>query len=234
MRTFFLAIIALILMALGGPGSAAEHRDIVIDQVHIIPMDEERVLRDRAVRISDGQIIEIRSAGHWQADDGIQLIDGRNGYLMPGLAEMHAHVPGEQAPMQLREDILFLYLSNGVTLARGMLGEPWHLELREGLEEGQFLGPRLITSGPSLNGNSVDSPEAGREMVRDQVEAGYDFLKIHPGLGRAEFDAIAEEANELGMAFAGHVPEDVGIYRALEAGYASIDHLDRYPRALVD
>lgn len=135
--------------------------------------------------------------------------------------------------MSVREDILYLYLANGVTLVRGMLGEPWHLELREALDRGEIMGPRLITSGPSLNGNSVDNPEHGARMVREQARAGYDFLKIHPGLSRAEFDAIAAAAHEADMPFSGHVPVDVGIDRALEAGYASIDHLDRYPRVLV-
>jgi imidazolonepropionase-like amidohydrolase len=115
-----------------------------------------------------------------------------------------------------------------------MLGEPWHLELRQQLAEGEITGPRLITSGPSLNGNSVDSPEQGARMVREQAEAGYDFLKLHPGLDRERFDAIARAAEATGMSFAGHVSIDVGLERALEAGYASIDHLDRYIRPLVD
>jgi imidazolonepropionase-like amidohydrolase len=70
-------------------------------------------------------------------------------------------------------------------------------------------------------------------MVRDQKEAGYDFLKIHPGLTRAEFTAIAATANELGIPFAGHVPADAGVRLALELGIATIDHLDGYMQAIV-
>ena len=70
-------------------------------------------------------------------------------------------------------------------------------------------------------------------MVEQQHAAGYDFLKIHPGLSREEFDAIAATAERLDMRFAGHVPEDVGIERALEAGIATVDHLDGYMEALV-
>ena len=70
-------------------------------------------------------------------------------------------------------------------------------------------------------------------MVREQHAAGYDFLKIHPGLTREEFAAIADTANELGIPFAGHVPEDVGVQRALAAGIATIDHLDGYMQALL-
>ncbi|MEQ9563542.1 MAG: amidohydrolase family protein, partial [Woeseiaceae bacterium] len=119
-------------------------------------------------------------------------------------------------------------------LIRGMLGQPSHLELRRQLASGEVLGPRLVTSGPSFNGNSVTGPAQAAAMVREQFEAGYDFLKIHPGLSLAEFQAIARAANELGIPFAGHVPEDVSVEQAIEAGIATIDHLDGYMASLID
>jgi imidazolonepropionase-like amidohydrolase len=105
--------------------------------------------------------------------------------------------------------------------------------LRERLAGGEVLGPRLVTSGPSLNGNSVSSPRQAADMVREQRAAGYDFLKIHPGLTRAEFEAIAETANALGIRFAGHVPTDVGVPLAQELGISTIDHLDGYMQQLI-
>jgi imidazolonepropionase-like amidohydrolase len=105
--------------------------------------------------------------------------------------------------------------------------------MRTAIKKGELLGPRLITSGPSFNGRSVTSPEKAISMVEQQHAAGYDFLKIHPGLTLEEFDAMAATADRLGMRFAGHVPEDVGIVRALEAGIATIDHLDGYMESLL-
>lgn len=49
-------------------------------------------------------------------------IDGSGRWLIPGLAEMHAHVPPGDAPAETVEDMLFLYLANGVRTIRGMLG----------------------------------------------------------------------------------------------------------------
>jgi imidazolonepropionase-like amidohydrolase len=69
-------------------------------------------------------------------------------------------------------------------------------------------------------------------MVKAQKQAGFDFLKIHPGLSRATFDALAETATGAGITFSGHVPADVGLVRALEAKYRTIDHLDGYVEAL--
>src|SRR5690606_27369981 len=102
-------------------------------------------------------------------------IDGRERYLVPGLAEMHAHVPPSSDRRYL-EEVLFLYVANGVTTVRGMLGEPGHLELREQLARNEVLGPRLYTSGPSLSGQSVSSPDDARRIVREQAAAGYDFV----------------------------------------------------------
>jgi imidazolonepropionase-like amidohydrolase len=114
-----------------------------------------------------------------------------------------------------------------------MLGEPSHLQLRERLARHEVLGPRLFTSGPSLNDQSVASPEDAARIVRDQARAGYDFVKVHPGPTRAEYDAAAQAGEASGIALAGHVPADVGVMRALEARQATIDHLDGYVEQLV-
>jgi imidazolonepropionase-like amidohydrolase len=70
-------------------------------------------------------------------------------------------------------------------------------------------------------------------MVRDQKKAGYDFLKLHPGLNKENFAAIAKHAKEVSIPFAGHVSFDVGVWRAIDAGYASIDHMDGFVESLV-
>jgi hypothetical protein len=145
---------------------------------------------------------------------------------------MHAHVP-PGTDRQWIDDVLFLYSANGVTFARSMLGAPHHLDLRAKAERGEILSPRIYTSGPSLNGNSVAAPADGRRIVAEQKDAGYDFLKIHPGLDRPRYDAIAETARSLGLPLGGHVPDAVGLSRALEVRQAAVDHLDGYMSLLV-
>lgn len=198
--------------------------------VHVVPMDSERILEHQTVLVEGERIVEIGPVNAIEVPAGATVVEGNGRYLIPGLGEMHAHVPpgGDAA-----EQVLFLYLAKGVTTARGMLGQPGHLELRDRLASGEVLGPRLYTSGPSLNGNSIPSADSARRAVRHQAEAGYDFLKIHPGLSREEYDAIAETARDVGIPWAGHVPADVGLDRALEVRQASVDHLDQYTEAMV-
>ncbi len=167
------------------------------------------------------------------SEENLHVIDMAGGYLMPGLAEMHAHVPRPDRDQAYMEDVLFLWAAHGITTVRGMLGHATHLTLREDIRTHRIFGPRLITSGPSFNGSSVSSPEQASHMVREQQAAGFDFLKIHPGLTLAEYTAVAKTARELGMPFAGHVPVDVGLIRALEQGQISIDHTDGFVHALV-
>ena len=199
--------------------------------VNVIPMDQERIIEQQTVLVSDGIIDRIGDVDEVPVPEEARVVDGTDRFLMPGLAEMHAHVPPADSADLERDFALFV--ANGVTTARGMLGHPSHLELRAALLRGDVFGPRLITSGPSLNGRSVSGAADGARQVREQHAAGYDFIKIHPGLDDEEFAAIAAAANELGIPFAGHVPVSVGLKNALASGMASIDHLDGYMAALM-
>ena len=189
--------------------------------------------RQRAdLRVIDGRIAAI--GPDLAPGPDTEVIDLAGGFLMPGLAEMHAHVPAPDQGRAYRDDVLFLWVANGVTTVRGMLGHPEHLALRRDLAAHEVLGPRLITAGPSFNGETVTSPAQARRRAREQAAAGYDFLKIHPGLTRAEYDAVADEAARLGIPFGGHVPAEVGLLHAIDAGQRTIDHLDGFMQALVD
>lgn len=202
-----------------------------IVNVNVIPMTSESVQAAQTVILEDGLIAEIGNVDETPIPEGTMLIDGTDRYLLPGLAEMHAHVPSATSAKLDRDFSLFV--ANGVTTIRGMLGEQSHLALRQALLDGDVFGPRLITSGPSLNGRSVTGVANAREQVREQAARGYDFIKIHPGLSADEFRAIATTANELGIPFAGHVPVAAGLIEALELNMASVDHLDGYFVALL-
>jgi imidazolonepropionase-like amidohydrolase len=70
-------------------------------------------------------------------------------------------------------------------------------------------------------------------MVRDQKAAGYDHLKLHPGLDTPKFLAIADEAKKEGIYYGGHVSMDVGLVTSVTNGYRSVEHIDGYLEAMV-
>ncbi len=201
--------------------------------VTVIPMDRDRMLPAQTVVVQGDRISAIGPRGQVKLPRGSRKVDGRGKFLIPGLAEMHAHIPGGEVADSLVERTLFMYVARGITTIRGMLGHPKHLDLRARVGRGELLSPTIYTSGPSLNGNSVPTPGAAARAVTEQKAAGYDFLKIHPGIDGEVFDTLAVTAQRLGIRFAGHVPLAVGLERALETGYTTIDHLDGYIEAMV-
>ena len=205
--------------------------DYVFTNVNVIPMGQEEVLTEYAVVIEGDRIVEVTAMDEFSLPNGVNVIDGRGRYLMPGLAEMHGHVPPQRSdnlPERYLNDTLFLYLAGGITTVRGMLGHADQLALKDDVSSGARLGPTLYLAGPSFNGNSVESPQQAREMVREHKKAGWDLLKIHPGLELEEFIAVAEEANALEIDFAGHIPEAVPLDQAIRLGIRTIDHMDGY------
>ena len=225
----YLSLAAVLLGVTPGPGPDTT---VAFVDVTVIPMDRQQELPHQTVVVQGGRVSAIGPSRRVKAPAGSSRIDGRGKFLIPGLAEMHAHIPSGEQPDSIIERTLFLYLARGITTVRGMLGHPEHLELRTRATRGELLSPTIYTSGPSLNGNSVPTPEAAARMVTEQKAAGYDFLKIHPGIRSEVFDTLAATARRAGIRLAGHVPEEVGLQRALAAGYITIDHLDGYVEAM--
>ncbi len=195
---------------------------------------------DQTVIVDKDRIVDVVPSDEITVPASATVIDGSGKYLIPGLAEMHGHVPptnpGPGAPEYFNEEYventLFLYVSAGITTVRGMLGYEDQLSLKDSVNSGAYIGPNLYLAGPSFNGNSISSPEQARERAIEQHEDGWDLLKIHPGLTLEEYDAMVKAANEVGITFGGHVPEEVGVIHAIESGQITIDHVDGYVRYL--
>lgn len=205
----------------------------VLNNVHILTMNDSDIRENQTIIINGDTIVWVGDADSAEIPDGSTIVEG-DFYVMPGLAEMHAHIPSSNQEMASIENTLALYLSYGITTIRGMLGDPVHLKLRERAETEDFFSPRILTSGPSFNGNTASDPETTRKMVRDQLEAGYNLLKLHPGITLENFEAMADEANSLGIEFSGHISAGVGLERSLDSGQGTIDHMDRYMEFLAD
>jgi len=200
---------------------------IVLQNVKLLTMESDEILDGRSVIIRGGVIDWVGNAGEADIPDNATVIKG-DYYVMPGLAEMHAHIPSSGQTQEQMEQTLALYLTQGITTVRGMLGAPVHLEMRELAESPGFFSPRILTSGPSFNGNTATDPERTRQMVQEQAEAGYDLLKLHPGITFENFEALADEAKSQGIEFSGHISARVGLERTLAAGQGTIEHIDRY------
>jgi imidazolonepropionase-like amidohydrolase len=233
-----MSMLSIVFAAVAGSAIAAQPQpapgSFAFTNVSVIPMDRERVLRGWTVVVQGGRIVASGPSAEVKVPAGATRIDGTGKYLIPGLAEMHAHIPpGPQVADSVIERVLALFALNGVTTVRGMLGDPRHLPLRARAARGELLSPTIYTSSPSFNGSTMPTGTVAIDSVIKYQKAGYDFLKIHPGIRRGVFDTIAATAKSVGIRFAGHVPLDVGIEHAIELGYWTVDHLDGFIEGLV-
>jgi imidazolonepropionase-like amidohydrolase len=218
------------------PPAPAAPPVLAIENVTVIPMDRERVLRDHTVVVEGRRITAVGPAASTKVPAGATRVDGRGKFLLPGLTEMHAHFLGPQQIQTYGEAVadrfLYLNVAAGVTTVRGMIGGPRDLIVREEVARGVRVGPRVFTAGPSVNGNSVPDARAAWRSVTEQRAAGYDLLKIHPGVPRAAFDEVVRASKAEGIRFAGHIPVDVGLLHALDSGISTVEHLDGFIEVL--
>lgn len=168
-----------------------------------------------------------------------RIIDATGRYLIPGLWDMHVHSAfGNWFPGG-REVILPLFVANGVTGVRDMGGDiPVLSAWRSEIAAGTIVGPRMVISGPMLDGYLADgkslrfpssiavtSPDDAERAVRSLAAQHVDFIKVQSEVPRDAYLAAAAEAHRLGLPIVGHVPTRVRLSEVIDAGQASVEHL---------
>jgi imidazolonepropionase-like amidohydrolase len=218
-------------------------KTIAFTNVNLIPMTSETVVENQNVLVKDSEIVAIGDPDTVKIPAGAQVIDGKGAYLMPGLADMHAHTRiSTQQWAQPWEDTkiwpvhpLKLYLANGVTTIRDLnaLEEPgtYPRQLQADIHAGRRVGPTIYTSGESLYASPLGDPE-GR--VRQNHERGYDLLKVFPYLTVDDFQAAMREAKKLGIYTTGHIPYAVGLEGVLAAGMDEIAHVNQLDWEIIE
>ncbi len=220
------------MAACAGASAQVSQRDTAFVNVNVVPMDRERVLERQTVIVRDGRIAAMGPASSSAVPAGAATIDGTGKYLIPGLAEMHAHFGGAPPPNAGGEEMLLLYLANGVTVVRTMAAGPAQLVWREQLARGTILGPDLLVASPAITGRTR-TPEEAASSVRQWAAQGFDIIKFREGPSVEVFDAAARAAHDAGVPWGGHVSDLVGLRHTLAARPATLEHLDNYVEDLV-
>lgn len=225
----------------GSPGSATAARPYrgtyAFVDVNVVPMDRRRVLEHQTVLVRDGVIRAVADTGAVQIPEDAVRIDGSGRYLLPGLGDMYARLPPEGTPDQEMEDLLFLFVANGVTTIRQATGRPRLRTLKVRLQRDQVLGPTLYVSSPPFD-LDLSVPDS---VVDDSVDAAvtrvarerWDLLRVSQDMSLRAWDLTAGEVVKHGLAFGGPVPDSVGLRHALATGVSTVDHLDGLLRAVV-
>jgi hypothetical protein len=239
--------------------------DLAIRGVTIVDVSDGSLSPGQTVLVEGDRIVAVGPVAEVAVPDDAEVVDAPDGYLIPGLWDMHAHT----LSIPIARDILFpLFIANGVTGIRTMktdcfeaestpspgdrrldwIEQPYCFEegladpipsiydvktWREEIQAGTLIGPRIVAGSAMLDGPGTDeqstpfipgTAEHAREHARILQERGVDFAKIYNFIPREAYFAFADEANRLGLPFAGHVPEGVRASEASEAGQRSIEH----------
>mgnify|MGYP001266799673 FL=1 len=189
-------------------------QSIYIHAGQLIDGYTDNPLQNVTVIVEDGHVVSVEK-DFLSPDNGSEVLDLSNHTLMPGWIDLHVHLENETSPTRYLDsyrlndaDIAFqsaVYaektLMAGFTTVRDLGGTGVNIALRNAINKGYTLGPRVITVGKSIattgghadptNGwknelmgrpgppeGVINGPFEAREAVRQRYKNGADHIKI--------------------------------------------------------
>lgn len=235
--------------------------------------------------VVEGNTITSVQKGFAVPAPGDSIIDLSRKTLMPGLIDMHVHIENETSKDQNLQrftlndaDVAFRStvfarrtLMAGFTTVRDLGGSGVNIALRNAINQGLVVGPRIFTAGKSIattGGHAdptnsyrkdlmgdpgpkegvINSPEEGRQAVRQRYKDGSDLIKVTatggvlslakdgagPQFTDEELKAVIGAAKDYGMHTAAHAHGAEGMKRAVLAGITTIEHGTKMTEEIMD
>jgi hypothetical protein len=202
------------------------NENIIIRNVNVISMASANESIDNAkdVYIKKGVIDKIVVTGS-STPKNTMVIDGTGKYLMPGMADMHVHLPREKSTFKTK-DFMLMSLANGVTTMRQMRGLPQDLLLRDSIKKGLVLGSDLYVSTPFFRRTDTFNAKACNDSLTLFKKQGYDLVKYLYGLNESQYDSFQSMANKLGFIVAGHAAAGRLDFAVKEGEH--VEHIDPF------
>ena len=196
---------------------------LALVDVHVVSMETAEVLEHRTVLIRGDRIAAVGPVAELAVPAGAKRIDARGAYLTPGLIDLHVHLQDEVDAE--------LFVLNGVTTVRECNGSAWSIWQRDAIARGEQLGPGVRVSSPPIIGfgHGLYGDElraAARALVREQLEHGYEFLKLYDDITVDGYAALIEASRELGLRPIGHIPRNLTLEQVLRTPPDSIAHAE--------
>ncbi len=195
--------------------------------VNLVPMTSEKIVPNQTVIVNNDRIIQIGSSINVKIPKEAQVIDGKNRYLMPGLADMHVHLSDLDYPVPT----LHMFLAKGVTTIRDLDGGFGNYTLRwkNEVEAGIRIGPKIIAGSPIWH----YTPSNIRDEVFKQKSIGYDFIKIYSEFPKESFTELMNMSKSFEMYTVGHIPLSVGFHETILEGMCEIAHVSEIRMGII-
>ena len=227
-------LLALVLCL--GCASRSPTVSLAVTDVAVIDIRTGSVRLEMTLVIEGNRIKTVGPSSGVSVPDDARIVDGSGKYVIPGLMDMHVHLFNNISRRPPKTWAFPLFIANGVTGVREMWTDSMSTieQWRRGLSEGELLVPRVLAAGALVDGpgswwspsaTEVTTPQAGRDFVRDTAQAGMDFIKVYSLLTPEVYQAIADEAHDVGLPVVGHIPLQVSVLESLQAGQITNEHL---------
>ncbi|KAB7528163.1 amidohydrolase family protein [Flagellimonas olearia] len=233
-------IVALFLLAsIGFTACKSKSKvgfDILITNANIVDTHSGEIFHGQTIGINKNTISRIgalEEAEHWT---GVETVDATDKYVVPGLWDMHVHFGGGDTLITENKNLLPLYIANGVTTVRDCAADisPDVLKWKAQIDAGELLGPSIFTAGPKLEGKNSIWPgdleienEQELALALDSLDKLHvDFVKITDNALEPQlFLQSIREATKRGYKTSGHIPFELTIQEASEAGQRTVEHM---------
>lgn len=212
-------------------------------------------IENGTVLIKGERIVAVGSRAEVPVPPDAKVIDASGRTVIPGMIEMHAHLitmghgnyprwfkwldeHKDKYPLEkIMEISARQLLASGVTTAVD-LGAPLEpsLQVRDRINKGEVMGPRLMVSGPWIIPKAAIFPaessrvvgysaEAAAKATQANVDAGVDIIKAHGDLTGEQYKAIADVAHKGGIMVTAHINDEDAIWNALKAHVDILQHV---------
>ena len=218
--------LVLLLLLLAGCSKLLPSKDrvIALEGATLIDGTGGDPKQDAVVIIRNGHVEAVARVNEIPIPKGAERINLVGKTIIPGLIDSHAHVERWAAGR---------YLVWGVTTVRDLHGQTDSIiALRNDMNLGSILGPRMFVAGAMIDGTpttypnatGVNTPDQARRAVDQHAVAGVDYLKIYTKITPALLGPLLDEAAKLRLPVAAHLGKTDAI-TAARAGVASIEHM---------
>src|SRR5436309_15792266 len=160
---------------------------------------------DALIIIRNGHIETVARVNEIPVPKGAERINVVGKTIIPGLIDAHAHVERWATGR---------YVAWGVTTVRDLHGgTDTVLTLKNELNLGSILGPRMFSAGAMIDGTpttypnatGVATPDQARRAVDQHAVAGVDYLKVYTKITPSLLRPLLDEAEKLHLPVAAHL-----------------------------
>ncbi|ATL49127.1 hypothetical protein COR50_19195 [Chitinophaga caeni] len=203
---------------------------LLLKNGQVVDVENATILPDMDVLIVGDKIEKI---GHRL--DSLETIpnsiDVEGRYIMPGLIDMHVHLPGTDSLDIPLQDFFRMSLTAGVTSLRCMRGNAMQLQLRDSIMKGYIIAPSLYVASPPFREKDIPV-DSLYDKVKQYKDSGYLYIKYLHHTTAGYYDSLAHICKELEIPLVGHMPKE-GLAVALKNHPLTVEHLDAFEKQLL-